>query len=140
MKIIIEKDAIDAFGTPGDTGPVFMAEFFSLNWNDVLLTDNAELSDFCHHYPSPTSDSFENSDSDSLQASGKHESMANAAIDHKSIANETIKSLVAKWDAWMIAKVFDRYGVKLETTRINLVSLFRLIEASPHHGEKPLLH
>lgn len=38
--------------------------------------------------------------------------------------------MVDQWDGWVIEKIADRYGVKLDTTDLSLVDLFNRIHLS----------
>lgn len=51
-------------------------------------------------------------------------------LDDFSLMGRTLDTGELPWDQFVIARVFERYGVKLTTTRINLVTLFCMIERS----------
>jgi hypothetical protein len=84
----------------------FMREVLDLD--GVVVTDLSELSDFTY--------------------SG----MPAGALD----TSLPLPELVAKWDAWVIARVQEKYRVTLTTTVVNMIWLFNQIEVS----RKALVH
>lgn len=84
----------------------FMSDVLDLD--GVIVTDLSELSDFTY--------------------SG----MPAGALD----TSLPLRDLVAKWDAWAIARVQELYGITLKTTAVNLIWLFNQIEVS----RKSLVH
>lgn len=53
-------------------------------------------------------------------------------LDDFSLMGPTLDTGELPWDGFIIGRIFERYGVELATTRINLVALFALIEQKRH--------
>ena len=82
------------------TGAEFMLTVLGLDYDQVMVTDLSDLSDFAY--------------------SG----MPSAELDIK----RPMKELTTAWDKWAIARVHAVYGITLKTTVVNLIQLFNQIE------------
>lgn len=53
-------------------------------------------------------------------------------LDDFSLMGRTLDTGELPWEGFIIGRIFERYGVELATTRINVVTLFSLIEQTRH--------
>jgi hypothetical protein len=51
-------------------------------------------------------------------------------LDDFSLMGSTLDTGEMSWDEFVIAQISDHYGVQLKTSKVNLVSLFSMIEQS----------
>ena len=98
MKLCIEQDQIDPYAA---TAARFLNTVFGLNAANVTLTDNSDLSDFFPLGGIP------------------------ACLVEKAFSLEELHDV---WDEWALAKVRSAYGVTLSTTRVNLITLFEMLD------------
>jgi hypothetical protein len=95
---VIEQCQIDEFE---QTGTDFMRDILGKDYARVLVSDISDLSDFTFSGTLPE-----------------------GALD----TSLGLKQITANWDKWVMAKIYERYGITLSTTVVNLVGLFHQIE------------
>jgi hypothetical protein len=84
------------------TGRRFMSEILEMDWDSILVTDLSALSDF-----------------------------SSCGLPDDIETGDTLESLYNAWDAWVIPKIEEVFGIRLEKTTILLVDLFDTIEKKP---------
>lgn len=82
------------------TGAQFLQDILEMSWSEVFITDLSDLSDFAFR--------------------GMPEDGGNSA--------ESLHDLHCVWDEWVISAIQARYRIRLTSTNIRLVDIFRQIE------------
>lgn len=100
--VVAAQDVIEAFEV---TGRRVLREVLGMSWDEVLVTDESDLSDF--------------------STCGMPED------DFPEGAN--YGECCRLWNAWVIARISALYRVRLADTRIRLVELFRQVENSTNN-------
>lgn len=98
MKVIIENDHIDDYAAEGEE---FFRNILQMDYDDVLVTDLSQLSDFeFRGFPEGTFD-----------------------------FTKPLKALSKQWDQAILARIKDVYGVELPRTNYTLIVLFEMLRA-----------
>ena len=80
------------------TGRRFLAEVLDMSWDQCLLTDESTLSDFSGSGPCGL------------------------------MPEDSLEEYYAAWDAWVLERIENLYGVRQETTSVLLVDFLRTLE------------
>jgi hypothetical protein len=101
LTLVISQDQIDPTGVVSNS---FFENVLGLSLSDVLVTDESDLHDFAFNGNFTSEPEW-------------------------SATKQDLNACYALWDAWVLAKLKDEYGVELPTTRVSLVWLFALLDA-----------
>jgi hypothetical protein len=93
----------------GPIGAEFFEKILGMSIDDVLITDESQLSDF----------SF----------CGDCDAVSDLSL--------TLNQAYSLWDSWVLAKIKDEFGLELQSTRITLVTLFAQLEALSNSTRLP---
>jgi hypothetical protein len=98
---IAPTDTVDLYER---TAREFLREILGLSYDECLITDESNLSDF--------------------SACGLPEELSGNA--------GSLQELYQRWDKWVVPRVCERYGIASFATNIRMTALWARIEAARH--------